>query len=272
MSSFYFPKNIDEYEKAVKEWSTVRKQLNDKVIATKLGDQLIEESQAKQPQTKLLQEIASSLTRQIPIIDTATNLPKPGEVKTEKLLDSVIQIPNKLDTINELLTITNTNSVPYLVVDKLNDLSSVISNLSIDQLQQNIEKSLDKTFKKLGSKLDDITIHTKTIGESIEESKIAEEKIISDIEMIKNNFLKSSKIKTDLIKNSKGLTASTTSSPKDIKKKIKDSLADLNDLLPTDKKVKYDEVKTKDSINEVFNKTVNKTITDEYKDALRGLK
>ena len=40
MSSFYFPKNIDEYEKAVKEWSAVRKQLNDKVIATKLGDKI----------------------------------------------------------------------------------------------------------------------------------------------------------------------------------------------------------------------------------------
>ena len=41
MSSFYFPQNINEYEKAVKEWSSVRKELNDKVIATKLGDQLI---------------------------------------------------------------------------------------------------------------------------------------------------------------------------------------------------------------------------------------
>ena len=67
MSSFYFPQNINEYEKAVKEWSSVRKQLNDKVVATKLGEQVIEESQAKNPQTKLLQDIASSLTKQVPV-------------------------------------------------------------------------------------------------------------------------------------------------------------------------------------------------------------
>lgn len=386
MSNFFFPKNINEYEKAVKEWSSVRKQLNDKVVATKLGDQLIEESQSKQPQTKLLQEIASSLTRQVPVIDTATRLEKPGEFKTEKLIDSVTQLPNQLNMITKLLTVTDPNSVPYLVIDKLNQLSNVISNSSSDQLEQlietndelkdistliealstdviigslnkdiiiedigkqinettvmnndefydelyrrlsnsgfnsqtisvvynnfinpimqeyenenisdenvksdimkeiinnigikneNVENSLDRHFKRLGTKLDDITFDTKTIKDTINENKIAEEKMVDDIENIKEKLINTTKIKDKLIKNVTELRSSPLSTPIEkgvIKKKIKDNINDLNSILPDTNKIRINEIRSKESINKIFNKTVNKTIINDYKDTLRKSK
>ena len=72
--------------------------------------------------------------------------------------------------------------------EKENIMKEIVDEL--DTTSENIEKSLDKTFKRLGSKLDDIIFHTKAIGESIEESKIADEKLLSDIELIKGKVFK----------------------------------------------------------------------------------
>lgn len=387
MSSFYFPQNLNEYEKAIKEWSSVRKQLNDKVVATKLGEQVIEESQAKNPQTKLLQDIASSLTKQVPVIDDATRLEKPGEFKTEKLIDKVIEIPNRINDIVDLLTVTEPNSVPALIIKRLKSLATTIRNSSnkqikemiqnnkitdqiiftlqdlqtdvilgslnrkiilkdiesylnnndyldnndfydnlIDKFQnsgfndttidillnkiimpiidnndgtelneedkkglidmisneigiktdmEKISKSVDKKMKLLESKIDEVGIDTKDLIDTMEERKVVDEKIVSDVENIVNNMHKSTQIKETLIdeinkyktKSSKG----SSPNPRDkqeLKDVIKTSVSELNDILPEEEKVKPNLIKDVTSINKVFNDNVNKSFIDKYKDTI----
>jgi len=102
-----------------------------------------------------LKEIASSLSRTVPVIDSTTMLPKAGEFKTEKLLDSVVEIPDKLNRITKLLTVTEPDSVPYAVIEKLNDLSNVITTSSGDQLDALIENNNE--LLEIASLLNDVS-------------------------------------------------------------------------------------------------------------------
>ncbi len=135
--SFQTPKDLKDYKKMVNEWSEVRKQLNDKVIANKIGDQTLLETQTKiqAPTIQEIGKIHKSITK------TVVN-PRTG-VKEE------IPLTTLIDNINNNLSVTDPTSASAQTLQQLENMKTLLAKNN--KISKDIRKQLERDLANINS-------------------------------------------------------------------------------------------------------------------------
>jgi len=122
----------------VNEWTEIRKELNDKVIESKLGEQVTQED----PTLKTLQKIQKSLVK-----TQVDNFGEPvRNVSTGKEVQTLLS--DLIENVLQNVTITNPNSGPAQILGQLQNL-----NISLFK-QQNLNVNTNKELKNLKNDLE----------------------------------------------------------------------------------------------------------------------
>jgi len=164
--SFKTPKDFAEYERMVNEWTEIRKELNDKVIESKLGEQVTQ----KDPTLKTLQNIQKSLTK-----TQVDNFGEPvRNVSTGEKIET--SISDLIENVLQNVSVTNPNSGPARILNQLrhlnttsdeqlkilrNDLEAINKSIVMSGLQKDIVMNYytEVLIGKLGKQLTEDDIH-----------------------------------------------------------------------------------------------------------------
>lgn len=140
--SFQKIRNLEEYSNLVDDWTKIKKELNQKVIENKLGEQSMLDTVSKQqaPTLELLKDIKGGVTKTVQTIEPS------GERKTTVI--------NLIDNITKYLDVTDPTSAPartlQLLQDILNDQQAQNALLGAQPNQyQRIEALLERINKSV---------------------------------------------------------------------------------------------------------------------------
>jgi len=142
--SFKTPKDFAEYERMVNEWTEIRKELNDKVIESKLGEQVTQED----PTLKTLQNIQKSLTK-----TQVDNFGEPvRNVSTGEKIET--SISDLIENVLKNVSVTNPNSGPARILNQLRHLNTTsdeqkIINVHTNRLMKGLRKDLEEINKSI---------------------------------------------------------------------------------------------------------------------------